>query len=69
MNQILPEFLKAEAMSSIAIKAAEIDSLKRSRGGIQGRVEQSSIRKVGGKTTFRPASCSCSKDTSGPSRR
>lgn len=29
VNQILPEFLKAEAMSSIAIKAVEIDSLKR----------------------------------------
>ena len=29
MNRILPEFLKAEAMSSIAIKAVEIDSLKR----------------------------------------
>lgn len=29
LNQILPDFLKAEAMSSIAIKAVEIDSLKR----------------------------------------
>ena len=29
VNQILPEFLKAEAMSSIAIKAVEIDSLRR----------------------------------------
>jgi hypothetical protein len=29
VNQILPEFLKTEAMSSIAIKAVEIDSLKR----------------------------------------
>jgi hypothetical protein len=29
VNHILPEFLKAEAMSSIAIKAVEIDSLKR----------------------------------------
>jgi hypothetical protein len=29
VNQILPEFLKAETMSSIAIKAVEIDSLKR----------------------------------------
>ncbi|HET8925245.1 MAG TPA: Shedu immune nuclease family protein [Candidatus Acidoferrum sp.] len=29
VNQILPDFLKAEAMSSIAIKAVEIDSLKR----------------------------------------
>ena len=29
LNQILPDFLRAEAMSSIAIKAVEIDSLKR----------------------------------------
>jgi hypothetical protein len=29
VNRILPDFLKAEAMSSIAIKAVEIDSLKR----------------------------------------
>jgi hypothetical protein len=28
INQILPEFLKTEAMSSLAIKAVEIDSLK-----------------------------------------
>ena len=34
LNQILPDFLKAEAMSSVAIKAVEIDSLKR-LGGIQ----------------------------------
>lgn len=32
MNQILPEFLKAEALSSIAIKAVEIDSLKKLAG-------------------------------------
>jgi len=29
LNRILPDFLKSEAMSSIAIKAVEIDSLKR----------------------------------------
>jgi hypothetical protein len=29
LNEILPDFLKGEAMSSIAIKAIEIDSLKR----------------------------------------
>lgn len=29
LNQILPEFLKTEAMSSLAIKAVEIDSLRR----------------------------------------